>query len=283
METQSALNFNRIAQAIDYIQKHFKEQPDLETVAAQVHLSPHHFQKLFSDWAGTSPKQFLQYISLGHAKKLLQEEQHTILDTSLETGYSSTSRLHDLFIKIEGMTPASYRNGGKDLDIDYSFETSIFGPVLIASTVKGICHIAFEADPEKALNELKHRFPNALLTRRKAPNQENALKLFHNDWTDLNEIRLHLKGTDFQIKVWESLLKIPMGALSTYGKIAEGLSTPKASRAVGTAIGSNPVAFLIPCHRVIRNSGLLGGYMWGTTRKTALIGWESAQRFDTIL
>ncbi len=283
METQTELNFNRIAQAIDYIQKNFKEQPDLETIAAQVHLSPHHFQKLFRDWAGTSPKQFLQYISLEHAKKLLKEDNYTLLDTSLETGYSSTSRLHDLFIKIEGMSPASYKNGGRDLHINYSFETSIFGPILIASTEKGICHLAFETDVERALNDLKSHFPNALLTQNKTPNQENALRIFHNDWTKLSEIKLHLKGTGFQIKVWESLLKIPMGALSTYGNIAAGLGNPKAARAVGTAIGSNPVAFLIPCHRVIQNSGLIGGYMWGPTRKTALIGWESAQRFEAIL
>lgn len=282
METQTELNFNRVAQAIDYIQKHFKEQPDLETIAAQVHLSPHHFQKLFRDWAGTSPKQFLQYISLAHAKKLLQEDKQTLQDASLDTGYSSTSRLHDLFIKIEGMSPASYKNGGKDLHIDYSFEISIFGPILIASTEKGICHIAFETDPVKALSNLKLRFPNALLRQHKAPNQENALRIFHNDWSDLHEIKLHLKGTDFQVKVWESLLKIPMGALSTYGEIAAELGNPKASRAVGTAIGSNPVAFLIPCHRVIQNSGLIGGYMWGPTRKTALIGWESVQRFEAI-
>lgn len=280
METQTELNFSRIAQAIEYIQTHFKEHPDLETIAAQVHLSPHHFQKLFTDWAGTSPKQFLQYISLEHAKKLLKEDKHTLLDASLDTGFSSTSRLHDLFIKIEGMTPASYKNGGKDLHINYSFETSIFGAILIASTEKGICHLAFEADQAKALSDLSHRFPNAILTEHRAPNQESALRIFHNDWSDLNEIKLHLKGTDFQVKVWESLLKIPMGALSTYGEIAGELGHPKASRAVGTAIGSNPVAFLIPCHRVIRNSGMIGGYMWGPVRKTALIGWESAQRFE---
>lgn len=283
MVTQTELDFNRIAQAIGYIQKNFREQPDLETIAAQVHLSPYHFQKLFSDWAGTSPKQFLQYISLEHAKKLLKEQNYNLLETSLETGYSSTSRLHDLFIKIEGMTPASYKNGGKDLHINYSFETSIFGAILIASTEKGICHIAFEADQEKALSDLKCRFPNAAFRLYKAPNQENALRIFHNDWRDLKEIKLHLKGTDFQVKVWESLLKIPMGALSTYGKIAAELGRPKASRAVGTAIGSNPVAFLIPCHRVIQNSGLIGGYMWGPTRKSALIGWESAQRFEAKL
>lgn len=283
MPTQTEQNFNRIAQAIDYIQKNFKAQPDLETIAAQVHLSPHHFQKLFLDWAGTSPKQFLQYISLSHAKKLLKEDKQTLLDTSLDTGYSSTSRLHDLFIKIEGMTPATYKNGGKDLHIDYSFEASLFGPILIASTEKGICHIAFETEQLKALNDLKQRFPNAVLRQYKAPNQENALRIFHNDWSDLHEIKLHLKGTDFQVKVWESLLRIPMGALSTYGEIAAELGNPKASRAVGTAIGSNPVAFLIPCHRVIQNSGLIGGYMWGPTRKTALIGWESAQRFEATL
>jgi len=280
METQTTLNFNRIAQAIEYIQEHYKEHPDLETIAASVHLSPHHFQKLFTDWAGTSPNKFLQYISLAHAKKLLKEDNHTLLDASLATGFSSTSRLHDLFIKIEGMTPAEYKNGGKDLHINYSYASSIFGEILIASTAKGICHMAFDADPVKAFDNLSARFPNATFTAQSDARQENALHIFRDDWSKLGEIKLHLKGTEFQVKVWESLLKIPMGSLSTYGKIADEIGKPKASRAVGTAIGSNPVAFLIPCHRVIQNSGLIGGYMWGPTRKTALIGWESAQRFE---
>ncbi|MCP2026978.1 AraC family transcriptional regulator of adaptative response/methylated-DNA-[protein]-cysteine methyltransferase [Flavobacterium sp. HSC-32F16] len=277
MNTQETINYNRIADAIDYIQANFKEQPNLDEVAEKVHLSPFHFQRLFSDWAGTSPKKFLQYTSLEHAKKLLKENQSTISETAYETGLSGTSRLHDLFVNIEGMTPAEYKNGGKNLEINYSFAESPFGNIIVASTQKGVCFMAFAEDEAIGFNDLKNKFPNAAFTRKLDLAQQNALFIFQNDWSKLSEIKLHLKGTDFQLKVWETLLKIPMGQLSTYGTIAHQIQKPNASRAVGTAIGSNPVAFLIPCHRVIQSSGVFGGYMWGNTRKTAIIGWEGAQ------
>lgn len=277
MNEQQQLNYNRIAKAIDYIKENFKEQPNLDEVASKVHLSPFHFQRLFSEWAGTTPKKFLQYISIEHAKKMLQEEQASLFDTAFKTGLSGTGRLHDLFVSIEGMTPAEYKNGGKNLSVNYSFAESPFGNLIVASTPKGVCHMAFDDDKEKALNNLKAKFPNAVFQRKSDLSQQNALFIFQNDWSKLNEIKLHLKGTDFQLKVWETLLKIPMGQLSTYGDIAEQIGNPKASRAVGTAIGSNPVAFLIPCHRVIQSSGNIGGYMWGDTRKIAIIGWESAK------
>jgi AraC family transcriptional regulator of adaptative response/methylated-DNA-[protein]-cysteine methyltransferase len=277
MNTQETINYNRIADAIDYIKANFKEQPNLDEVAEKVHLSPFHFQRLFSDWAGTSPKKFLQYTSLEHAKKLLKENQATISETAYETGLSGTSRLHDLFVNIEGMTPAEYKNGGKNLEINYSFAESPFGNIIVASTKKGVCFMAFAEDETIGFNDLKNKFPNAAFTRKLDLAQQNALFIFQNDWSKLSEIKLHLKGTDFQLKVWETLLKIPMGQLSTYGTIAHQIQKPNASRAVGTAIGSNPVAFLIPCHRVIQSSGIFGGYMWGSTRKTAIIGWEGAQ------
>jgi len=277
MNTQENINYNRIAEAIDYIKANFKEQPNLDEVAEKVHLSPFHFQRLFSDWAGTSPKKFLQYTSLEHAKKLLKENQATISETAYETGLSGTSRLHDLFVNIEGMTPAEYKNGGKNLAINYSFAESPFGNIIVASTQKGVCFMAFAEDETIGFVDLKNKFPNASFTRKLDLAQQNALFIFQNDWGKLSEIKLHLKGTDFQLKVWETLLKIPMGQLSTYGSIAQQIEKPNASRAVGTAIGSNPVAFLIPCHRVIQSSGIFGGYMWGNTRKTAIIGWEGAQ------
>jgi len=277
MNTQENINYNRIAEAIDYIKANFKEQPNLDEVAEKVHLSPFHFQRLFSDWAGTSPKKFLQYTSLEHAKKLLKENQATISETAYETGLSGTSRLHDLFVNIEGMTPAEYKNGGKNLAINYSFAESPFGNIIVASTQKGVCFMAFAEDETIGFVDLKNKFPNASFTRKLDLAQQNALFIFQNDWSKLSEIKLHLKGTDFQLKVWETLLKIPMGQLSTYGSIAQQIEKPNASRAVGTAIGSNPVAFLIPCHRVIQSSGIFGGYMWGNTRKTAIIGWEGAQ------
>ncbi|SFO28148.1 AraC family transcriptional regulator, regulatory protein of adaptative response / methylated-DNA-[protein]-cysteine methyltransferase [Paenimyroides ummariense] len=277
MNEQQQINYQRIAEAIEYIKTNFKTQPNLDEVAEQVHLSPFHFQRLFSDWAGTTPKKFLQYISIEHAKKLLKDQQATLFDTAFDTGLSSTGRLHDLFINIEGMTPAEYKNGGKNLSINYSFAESPFGSLIVASTQKGVCYIAFDNDESKALNDLKQKFPNATFQRKLDWMQQNALFIFQNDWSKLPEIKLHLKGTDFQLKVWETLLKIPMGQLSTYGNIAEQIGNANASRAVGTAIGSNPVAFLIPCHRIIQSSGNIGGYMWGTTRKTAIIGWESAK------
>ncbi|MFN3848053.1 MAG: methylated-DNA--[protein]-cysteine S-methyltransferase [Spirosomataceae bacterium] len=277
MTEQAIINYNRIAEAIEYIKQNFKEQPNLDEVAEKVHLSPFHFQRMFTEWAGTSPKKFLQYISVEHAKKLLKENQNTVFDVAHETGLSGTSRLHDLFVNVEGMTPAEYKNGGQNLNINYSFAESPFGNIIVASTQKGICYMAFYDYEMGGLGELKSRFPNATFNQKLDLIQQNALFIFQNDWSKLHQIKLHLKGTDFQLKVWETLLKIPIGHLSTYGTIAERIEKPNASRAVGTAIGSNPVAFLIPCHRVIQSTGHLGGYMWGTTRKTAIIGWESAR------
>lgn len=277
MNEQEKINYDRIAEAIDYIKQNFKDQPNLDEVAEKVNMSPFHFQRLFTEWAGTSPKKFLQFISIEHAKKILKENNATLFETAYETGFSGTSRLHDLFVNIEGMSPAEYKNGGKSLVINYSFAETPFGNIIVASTQKGICHMAFNEDEFQSLEDLKSRFPNALLMQKLDLLQQNALFIFQNDWSKLSEIKLHLKGTDFQLKVWETLLKIPMGKLSTYGEIAKQIENSKASRAVGTAIGSNPVAFLIPCHRVIQATGNLGGYMWGNTRKTAIIGWEGAK------
>jgi AraC family transcriptional regulator of adaptative response/methylated-DNA-[protein]-cysteine methyltransferase len=255
----------------------FRNQPDLDEVAEKVHLSPYHFQRLFTEWAGTSPKKFLQYISVEHAKSLLKEKQITLFEAAYETGLSGTSRLHDLFINIEGMTPAEYKNGGKNLSINYSSADTPFGQVIVASTPKGICYMAFEDEQNKAVSELFRRFPNASVTNQFSLAHANALSIFQNDWSKLNRIKLHLKGSDFQLKVWSSLLKIPMGEVTTYGSIARRIDSANASRAVGSAIGANPVAFLIPCHRVIQSTGIFGGYMWGTTRKTAILGWEHAK------
>jgi AraC family transcriptional regulator of adaptative response/methylated-DNA-[protein]-cysteine methyltransferase len=278
MNTQEIINYNRIAEAIDYIKSNFKQQPDLDEVAKKIHLSPSHFQRMFTEWAGTSPKKFLQYISVEHAKNILKEDSNaTLFDATFETGLSSTSRLHDLFINIEGMTPAEYKNGGKNLYINYSFAESPFGNLVVASTAKGICYMAFEDNEDKAFNDLKEKFPNAAFQQKLDSIQQNALFIFQHDWSKLSQIKLHLKGTDFQLKVWESLLKIPMGKLSTYGEVARQVGNANASRAVGSAIGCNPVAYLIPCHRVIQSSGAIGDYMWGNTRKTAIIGWEGAK------
>jgi AraC family transcriptional regulator, regulatory protein of adaptative response / methylated-DNA-[protein]-cysteine methyltransferase len=278
MKTQEQINYERIAEAIDYIKLNFKDQPNLDEVAASVNLSPFHFQRLFTDWAGISPKKFLQYLSLEYAKNILKQQNATLFDTAYHTGLSGTGRLHDLFINMEGMTPAEYKNGGAALTINYSFAESPFGNIIVASTEKGICYMAFADDSETALTELQSQFPNASYNQFADAMQQNALFLFRKDWSRLAEIKLHLKGTSFQLKVWEALLKIPMGQLGTYSSIAQKINSPLANRAVGSAIGSNPVAFLIPCHRVIRSTGEFGQYHWGSTRKSAMIGWEAAMR-----
>lgn len=278
MEPFNLTDYNRIAAAIAYLKQHFKNQPSLAEVAAQVNLSPFHFQRMFSEWAGISPKKFVQYLSIEYAKNILKDQRATLFDVAYETGLSGTSRLHDLFINIEGMTPGEYKNGGQHLQINYSFKESPFGMLLVATTAKGICHLSFADDQLEALNQLKRTFPNARYHQMLDMLQQNALYVFTQDWNQLGEIKLHLKGTAFQLKVWETLMKVPIGRLTTYGTIASKLGNEAASRAVGTAIGNNPVAFLIPCHRVIKSTGLIGEYHWGSTRKAAMIGWEAAKQ-----
>jgi AraC family transcriptional regulator of adaptative response/methylated-DNA-[protein]-cysteine methyltransferase len=278
METQQEVDYKRIAEAIEFLRLNYKRQPTLEEAAEHVNLSPFHFQRMFTDWAGVSPKQFLQYLSIEHAKSILKDKQASLFDTAFKTGLSGTGRLHDLFIKIEGMTPGEYKNGGEQLHINYSFAESPFGTILVASTTKGICYMAFaDGNNDEAIAELKSKFPNARYTQFLDAIQQNALFIFSQDWSKLSDIKLHLKGTPFQLKVWETLLKVPVGGLTTYGSLAGDLQNPNASRAVGSAVGDNPVAFLIPCHRVIRSTGETGQYHWGSQRKGAMLGWEAAQ------
>ncbi|MBN7797924.1 bifunctional transcriptional activator/DNA repair enzyme AdaA [Parahaliea mediterranea] len=269
-------NYLRIERAIAYLRENFRNQSSLEEVAAVVHLSPYHFQRLFTQWAGVSPKKFIQYLSLQHAKDLLRRPS-TVFEASAETGLSGTGRLHDLFVRIEAMTPGEYKSGGARLNINYSMAESPFGNVIVASTAKGVCHLAFEAAEQDALEGLQRQFPRASLRQMTDRHQQDALFIFQDDWRELDRIKLHLAGTAFQLKVWESLLRIPAGGLATYGQVAARIGAPGSSRAVGRAIGGNPVAFLIPCHRVIRSSGQFGGYRWGGARKSAMIGWESAR------
>ncbi|CAL1518788.1 methylated-DNA--[protein]-cysteine S-methyltransferase [Chitinophaga sp. MM2321] len=279
METQQELDYKRIAEAISFIRENFKEQPGLDETAEHVHMSPFHFQRMFREWAGVTPKQFLQYLSVEHAKAILKTTGASLFDTAIESGLSGTGRLHDLFIKVEGMTPGEYKNGGASLQINYSFADSPFGKIIVASTNKGICHMAFaDEGEEKAFAGLTAIFPNAHYSRIVDMIQQNALFVFTQDWSKLDEIKLHLKGTDFQIKVWETLLQVPSGGLTTYANLAKKAGYEGASRAVGTAIGNNPVAFLIPCHRVIKSTGEIGQYHWGAIRKNAIIGWEASHQ-----
>jgi AraC family transcriptional regulator, regulatory protein of adaptative response / methylated-DNA-[protein]-cysteine methyltransferase len=268
MNTNEFMNYELIAKVIDYIRSNPIDQPNLEEIAEYMELSAYHFQKLFTEWAGTSPEKFLQYISIGHAKGLLRKNQ------ALASG---TNRQHDGFISIEGMTSAENKSGGDGMAINYSTDETPFGSVLIASTAKGICYMAFYDDEADAVKQLLQHLPKAKFNNKSNEMHLNALSVFSDGKGTPEKIRLHLKGTDFQLKVWESLLRIPMGQLSSYGDIARYVDKPSSSRAVGSAVGSNPVAYLIPCHRVIQSTGVFGGYMWGETRKAAIIGWEGAK------
>ncbi|MFT3935402.1 MAG: methylated-DNA--[protein]-cysteine S-methyltransferase [Chitinophagaceae bacterium] len=272
-------NYEKIAEAIAFVGNHAQEQPTLESIAAAVHTSPFHLQRLFTEWAGISPKKFLQFLTVEHAKALLAAKQHTVFDAAYETGLSGTGRLHDLFVNIEGMTPGEYRNGGQSLTISYSIQQCRFGRYLLASTGKGICNLLFfEGGDKEMIDAFKANWPSAKIKAAVDEHQQQVIDFFNNGSTDIAKIKLHLKGTAFQLKVWNALLHIPEGDLASYGNLAAYIQQPSASRAVGTAIGSNPVSYIIPCHRVIRNMGEMGGYRWGITRKKAMLAWETAKR-----
>jgi len=279
MRTQQEIDNDRITAAIQFLIKNYRGQPKLGEVADHVHLSQFHFQRMFHEWVGITPKQFAQYLSVEHAKKVLKETRTTLFDVANEVGLSTTSRLYDLFVNIEGMTPGEYKNGGESLTINYSFADTPFGTVIIGSTAKGVCHMAFADEGEQsALERMKTAFPNASYRQFLDRNQQNALFVFTQDWNKLDQIKLHLKGTDFQLKIWKTLLQIPSGGLTTYADLALKSGHSGAQRAVGTALGNNPVVFLIPCHRVIQASGIIGNYRYGEERKNAIIGWEAAKR-----
>jgi len=275
-------DYQRIAAALDFLRANFQQQPSLELLAEQACWSPFHFQRKFQEWAGVSPKKFLQYLSLDYAKGLLRR-QASVAEAAYETGLSGTGRLHDLFVTLEAMTPGEYRHGGTALAICYSLGHSPFGPYLVASTPKGICQLAFIEDEEAALAALRQEWPNANLVPAETPAHTQVARFFAREFRPTDRLHLHLKGTPFQLKIWESLLRVPEGELRTYAQLAAAAGTGAAVRAAGTAIGANPVGYLIPCHRVIRQTGELGQYRWGVTRKEALIGWEAARADAALL
>lgn len=272
-ETQS-YHYAVMGRAIEFIGENAGEQPSLEDVAAAAGLSPAHFQKVFSSWVGVSPKRYQQYLTLDHAKQLLAT-RHTLLDTAAETGLSGTSRLHDLFLRWEAMTPGEYAKGGAGLAIYWDWVNTPFGEALVMATDKGIAGLAFSAETgrDEAMRDMKSRWPKADFKQDAAKILPMAAGLFRGE----GEAALHLIGAPFQIKVWEALLQIPTGHVTTYSDIAGAIGHPKAVRAVGTAVGRNPVSWLIPCHRALRKSGGLGGYHWGLPVKRALLAWESAR------
>ena len=221
----------------------------------------------------------MQFMSLSNTAVKLKKCA-SVLDAASESGLSCTGRLHDSFVTIDAMTPGACERGGHGLDIDYDYAATPFGQVIVASTSIGVCHMAFELHTDTALATLTTKFPNAKYHRASTAFQQQALVMFDQDWSCLRDVKLHLPASKFQIKVWKALLKIPMGLVASYGDIAQHIGQPSAARAVGTAIANNPVAFLIPCHRVIRKNGAIGGYMWGAARKQAILGWETGHSND---
>lgn len=272
-ETQSSGDYDRIAAAIEYLRERADQQPQLDEVAEFAGLSPYHFQRLFRRWAGVSPKRFLQYLTVEHAKELLRADQ-SVLDTAMATGLSSPSRLHDLFVVTEAVTPGEYKRCGEGLELVYGTTDSPFGRCLIAETARGVVAMAFGA-PEESLVSLRRDWSAALLRRDDARAARTAARVFSGAAGD-EPLRLLLRGTNFQIRVWRALLEIPFGHVSTYRDVAARVCSPDAARAVGQAVGANSLAYLIPCHRVIRGDGALGGYRWNPDRKAHMLGWEQA-------
>jgi AraC family transcriptional regulator of adaptative response/methylated-DNA-[protein]-cysteine methyltransferase len=266
-------DYARVEQAIAYLESHADAQPELSEVAAHVGLSEYHFQRLFSEWVGISPKRFLQFLTKEGAKLLL-ERSISLTETTYRVGLSSPGRLHDLFVAAEAVTPGEYKAHGEGMVIRYGLHPTPFGECLLGATERGICHLSFveAAGPAAALADFSQRWARA--ERVEAPQHTAGYirQIFESH--SPTGLRLHLRGTNFQLKVWEALLQIPPGYVTHYQDVAIHLGLPTASRAVGSAVGDNPIAVLIPCHRVIRRDGGLGGYRYGLTRKKALLGWE---------
>lgn len=270
--------------AIDYLAANVERQPTLDEVARVAGMSPHHFQRTFKQWTGVSPKRFLQYVTLGHAKKLLTTRS-SVLDTALDLGLSGPSRLHDLFVACEAVTPGEYKRRGDGLEIRFGLHPSPFGRALIAATERGICWLGFvrDGDETEIIAELESDWPAARCVHDQAATAALAARALRRPGdgpdgaNDAAPLRLVLYGTNFQIKVWEALLRIPPGEVASYGEIARAAGSPRAVRAVGRAVGANPISLLIPCHRVILNSGVIHNYRWGVTRKRRILAIEQAR------
>ncbi|MEJ2658541.1 MAG: methylated-DNA--[protein]-cysteine S-methyltransferase [Desulfobacterales bacterium] len=279
-DSQQSEDFKRIEKAIRFIEVNFKSQPTLDEIAASVNFSKYHFDRLFKRWAGISPVQFLQFMTLNYTKQKLAESR-SLLETALDAGLSGPSRLHDLFVTFEAMTPGDFKRQGAGLNISYGFCNSPFGECLLAITERGICHLGFVEEDERSetLDQLFQTWPGSEFTENKERIGSIVKNIFRiGQVRNSQPFNLHLKGTNFQINVWRALLNIPEGWIVSYQDIASYIGHPKAFRAVANAIAINPVAYLIPCHRVIAKSGNISKYRWGSARKKALIGWEAARK-----
>ncbi len=303
---QAARDYSLIQSAVEFLTNHWLDQPGLDDLARHINLSPTHCQKLFKRWCGLSPKEFVQAITVDHARRLL-EGSASILETAHEVGLSGGGRLHDLFVSHEAMTPGDYKRRGEGVEISYGFHASPFGTALVMATIRGVAGIAFvdagsgggdvgrnvggsnagfgaaltdSGDSEKAreaaLADMTRRWPKARYSEMPGHTAHHARDIFDpGRWSPDRPTPLVLIGTDFEVRVWEALLQVPMGQAVSYGDLARHLGVPKAARAVGSAVGRNPISFVVPCHRVLRGDGSLGGYHWGLTRKRAMIGWET--------
>jgi AraC family transcriptional regulator of adaptative response/methylated-DNA-[protein]-cysteine methyltransferase len=280
--TSMNVDYVRIERAIRYLDSVAPAQPSLREIAAQIGLSEFHFQRLFTRWAGVSPKRFLQLLTVEYAKQVL-DQSRPVLDAAFESGLSGGSRLHDLFVSLEAVTPGEYRERGAGLRISVGFHDTPFGECLLAVTGRGVCGLSFhDGDREKAIDDLAARWPNADIADRVKDTTPVAAGIFaaldgSRPRAASKPLALLVKGTNFQVNVWRALLRIPTGGLAAYEDVARAVGAPGAVRAVGTAVGRNPIAMLIPCHRVVRNTGALGGYQWGPSRKRAILSWEFAR------
>lgn len=282
IDDTDAAHYRALSATIRHLVDHWQDQPSLEELAGVAGISPYHFQRLFTRWVGISPKRFVQFLTLDHAKRLLAENQ-SVLDTALDVGLSGPSRLHDLFVACEAMTPGEYKAEGAGLTIRWGLHDSPFGRALVGSTERGVCWLTFadRADAADALAEFEAAWPAARLVEDAEATRDVAARAFgwEGGWRKAGDepLRLLLKGTNFQVKVWEALLRIPSGAVVSYEDVARAIGQPTAQRAVGAAVGRNPVCVLIPCHRVIQKSGIIHNYRYGVPRKRALLAWEQAR------
>jgi AraC family transcriptional regulator of adaptative response/methylated-DNA-[protein]-cysteine methyltransferase len=278
---QLSVDYSRIEQIILYLERNFRRQPDLRELADHIGLSEYHFQRLFSRWAGISPKRFLQFLTVEHAKERLATSSDSLLNVTYDAGLSSPGRLHDLFVTCEAMTPGEFKKAGQDVTITYGFHPSPFGDCLLAATDRGICGLAFSQVGDRAyvLADLKRRWPRAAFREDRDSTQAFVAGIFSPVGRSDKPLPLFLKGTNFQLQVWQALLQIPPGAVISYNDLAAHIGRPNAARAVGNAVGQNPISYVIPCHRVIRKMGVVGNYHWGAARKKALLGREAAQYY----